>query len=217
VKDVVHLDDGVLAILEDRDAVVRRPEAAALHAIDDGERRDEEDEVEGGDEPAGFDDEGQCGDGGDAEPDERRQLQPRDERETAHAGQAAEQVEDVCAKRRPSGQLAPHALRDGDEERRYRGEEQRQEQRAFDGGDRVGRPAGKINGRRARQRDFEAQAIDRDDDAKQDRGKAGKQVAPPRGEQAAEANPEKAGEEDEVREIRQQPDICRHPTNQRGF
>ena len=30
VKDVVHLDDGVGLVLEDRDAVVRRPQAAAL-------------------------------------------------------------------------------------------------------------------------------------------------------------------------------------------
>ena len=47
VEDVVDLDDRVRAVLEQRDAVVRRPQAAALHAIDDQEGCEEQHHVHG--------------------------------------------------------------------------------------------------------------------------------------------------------------------------
>ena len=108
-------------------------------------------------------------------------------------------------------------MRHGDEQRGDRGEEQRQQQRALDRDHRFGGAAGEIDRRRARQRHFEPQAVDRDDHRELDQRKPHEQVAAPRGQQAAEADAEKAREEDEVGEIRQQPDVGRHPANQRGF
>ena len=109
-----------VVVLEDGDAVVRRPQAADFHAMDDRQRSGEQHDVDGGDPAAVLDDEGQRGRRGDAEPDARRQLEPRDQRERPDAGQAAEQIDHVGAQRRPSRQIAPHSMRDGDEQRRHR-------------------------------------------------------------------------------------------------
>ena len=47
VKDVVDLDDGVGAVLADGDLVVRGPERAASHDVDQDERKCEEPDVDG--------------------------------------------------------------------------------------------------------------------------------------------------------------------------
>jgi hypothetical protein len=183
----------------------------------DRQRRDEQHDVDRRDPAAILHDERQRRGHGDAEPDAGRQLEPRDERERGHAGQAAEQVDDVGAQRRPSRELASHAVRHGDEEDRHGDEEQRQQERALDRHDGRGRAAREIDRRRARQRDFQTQHVDREHQRELDHREPDEQVAPPRGEQAADADAEKAREENEVGKVGQQPDVSRHPANQRGF
>ena len=217
MKDVIHLDDRVGLVLEDRDAVVRRPQAAALHAVHDHQRRGEQRDVGRRDEPPPVEDERQRRGRGDAEPDDRRELQPRDEREGGHAREAAQQIDHVGPQRRPAGQLAAHAVRHGDEQRGNGREEQRQQQRALDRHHRLRGAAREIDRGRARERDLEPQAVDRDDHRELNQREPGEQIAPAAGEQAADADAEKAREQDEVRKVRQQPDVRRHPPNQRGF
>ena len=217
VKDVIHLDDGVRAVLEERDAVVGRPQAAALHAEDEQQRAGEQRQVGGGDELLSLPQQGRGRGARHAEPHQRRQLQPRHQRERGDAGQAAEKIDHICPERRTSRQLASHAMRDGGEERGDRDEQQRQQQRAFHRDDGVRGAAREIDRRGARQRDLEAQPIDRENQRELDQRKPDEEIAPPIGEQTADADAEEAGEQDEVGKICEQPDVGRQPANERGF
>ena len=65
--------------------------------------------------------------------------------------------------------------------------------------------------------DLEAEEIDDADHGGDERGEPAEQPGARRGEQAADADAEKAGEQDEVREVREQADVGRHPPDQRNF
>ena len=154
----------------------------------------------------------------DAEPHHRRQLEPRQQRERGHAGDAAQQVDRVGLKRRPRGQLAAHALGDGEEEQRDDDEEERQQHRALDGHDRCRRSAREVDVRRAgRDRHFEPQPVDGDDDDQLREWKPRDERSAPVGEQAAEPAAEEGRQQDEVGEVRQEPDVRRHPPNERDL
>src|SRR3954470_16844754 len=213
VEDVVHLDDGVVAVLEHGDPVVRRPQAAALHAEDNRQREREQREVGERNRTPPLHDERHGGGGRDAEPDQRRQLQPRDDRKAGDAGEAAEQVDHIGAKRRVPGQLHAHPMCDRHEQRGHRDEEQRQQQRAFNRHHRRRRAAREVDRRRARQRDFEPQPIDGDDHADEHDRKPCDELAAARGEQTADADAEKTREQDEIREVREEPHVGGHPAD----
>ena len=121
VKNVIHLDDGVVAILGHIDFVVRGPQAVATHAMNDDQRCGQQQERDNRLDrralrwsiaSAWNQVERQCGAKRDAEPRDRWQLQPRHQREGRDTGQAAEQVDRVGLQWRPRRQLAAHLLGD---------------------------------------------------------------------------------------------------------
>ena len=70
---------------------------------------------------------------------------------------------------------------------------------------------------RRRDRDLEPEEVDDGDDDRLEEREPGEQPHPRRGEQAADADAEERRQQDEVREIRQQPDVRRHPADQRDL
>ncbi len=64
--------------------------------------------------------------------------------------------------------------------------------------------------------DFQAEEVDGGDDQRLDGREPGEQRPHP-GQQAADADAEEGGEEDEVGEIGQEPHVGGHPANQRNF
>src|SRR5512138_2951625 len=111
---------------------------------------------------------------------------------SADASEAARQIDDVRTQRRVRRQLAGHSVRDRDEERGDRGKKQRQQQRALDGDDWRGRPARKVDRRSGGKRHLETQTIDRRDQRGERQWKPQRDVPPASGEQAPEADAEKA-------------------------
>src|SRR5207247_525844 len=61
------------------------------------------------------------------------------------------------------------------------------------------------------------QQVDGEDHGELDERKPDQQVPPPPRHQTPDADAEKACEQDEIGEVREKPDVRRHPTNQRGF
>ena len=97
-------------------------------------------------------------------------------------------------------------------------EEERQQHRAFDGHDRCRRPAREVDVRRAgRDRHFEPQPVDRDDDDQLRERKPRDQRSAPVREQAAEPSAQERRQQDEVGEVRQEPDVRRHPADERDL
>ena len=145
VEDVVHLDDGVGAVLADGDLVVRRPDRAARHDVDDDQRRRQQRDVDG--HRSDVAPERTAPSVGrrlarraaarrserDAEPPRRRQLRARKSRANAATpARLPARLMRVAAQRRQRRHLAPHALRQRREERRDDDEQQRQQHRALD-------------------------------------------------------------------------------------
>ena len=68
-----------------------------------------------------------------------------------------------------------------------------------------------------RNRDLEPEEVDRRDDRPPAAAGTRRRAARARRQQAADADAEKARQQDEVGEVRQQPDVGRHPADQRDF
>ena len=227
VKDVVDLDDRIGAVLADRDLVIRRPQRPACHHVNEAERQHQQRNVDADEHTArasespavrlAREQERHRRGEADPEPPRRRQLQPRDDGKEAHARQAAEQIQCVAAKRRQRGHLPAHALRERGKERRDDHEDQRQQHRAFDDDDLLGRAAREIDAARRLHRHFETEEVSGADNDRLQQREPGEQATPRRRDQAPDADAEKAGEENEVGEVRQEPDIGRHPPNQGDF
>ena len=79
------------------------------------------------------------------------------------------------------------------------------------------RAARKVDAASGRDRDFQPEEIHRGDHRRLHRGNHVEQARARRREQAANADAEEAREQDEVREIGEQPDVRRHPANQRNL
>ena len=65
--------------------------------------------------------------------------------------------------------------------------------------------------------DLEPEEVDRADHRRLQHREPREQPHSRRRQQAADADAEEAGEQDEVREVGQQPDVGRHPANERDF
>ncbi len=233
MKDVVHLHNGVRTLLADRNLVVRRPDRATGHHVDERERSREQCEIE---EDDGRGRGARCrldadavdwrfrgqqqrnrGSEGNAEPHGRRKLEPGNDAERNDPCQAAGEINRVCLEGRELRHFTAHALRKRHEQRRDDHEEQRQQHRALDDDDLCRGAAREIDAARRGYRDFQSKEIDGRDDDRLDQREPLEQPRARRRQETSETDAEKAGEEDEVREIRQQPDVGRHPSYQRNF
>src|SRR5262249_15387052 len=129
----------------------------------------------------------------------------------------AEQVDHVGAERRVRCQFLAHPIRDRDEQRGHRREEQRQQQRALHRDDRRRRSAREVDRRRARDRNLEPQPIDGENHRQLNRRKPSDEIPAARRQQAPNPDAEEACEQDEVREIREQTHVRRHPPDDGGL
>ena len=152
-----------------------------------------------------------------SKPPRRRQLQPRDDTEGHHAGKAAQQVDRVAAKRRQRRHLAAHALRQRGEQRRDDHEEERQEHRALDEHHRLLRSAREVDAAGCADTDLEPEEVHGKDHDGLEQREPDEEAYPRRREQAAHPDSQKAREQDEVREVPEEPDVRRHPANQRNL
>jgi hypothetical protein len=229
VEDVVHFHDDVVGLVLDGDLVVRRPDRAARHDGNEAQRYRQQDHTGGDRGPQrvpGRDDvlarlgpqqqrDGRRERG--AEPHGRRQLEPGDEREGGNTRKAAGEIDRVGPKRRQHGHLARHALRRGRQQERHRHEHDRQEERRLDDRDRFGRSAAEVDAARRGNCHLQPERIYRRDEGRHQDGKPRKEAHARGREEAPDADPEKRREQDEVGEVGEQPDVGRHPPNQRNF
>ena len=146
-------------------------------------------------------------------------LEPRHQRERRHAGEAAGEVDGVGAQRRQRGHLARHALRQRGEERRDADEQHRQQQRGLDGRHRVARAAGEVDAARRVDRGPRGgrSRHDRDDGQLQRADTRRRASGALRPSSAPMPMPRNDGEQDEVREVREQADLRRQPPDEGDF
>ena len=136
-------------------------------------------------------------------------------RERDDAGQAAGDVQRVGRQRRPRRHLPRHALRRGGEQRRHGDEQHGQQQRGLDRQHRIRGAAREVDAARRRNRDLEPERVDRADHRRHQRPGTTRTAATRAGaSRQPTPMPEKAGEQDEIREVRQQPDVGRHPADE---
>ena len=126
-------------LLADGDLVVRRPDGAARHHVDDHERRAQKQQIHrNAREPWRFgasriwrSQQRERRGEREPEPDRRRELQPRHDAERGDAREAAPEVGEVARERRERGHLAAHPLRERGKQGRDADEEQRKQSRAL--------------------------------------------------------------------------------------
>ena len=216
VEDVVDLHHRLLRLGEGGDLVVRRPHRPRREAVDDADRHRQHDDARDGQRPTLLEDEGQGGQRRNAEPHGGRQLQRRHQAEGCDAEQAAGQVPEVGAQRRRLiGHLLPHPLRQQHEEQRDGAKQHRQEPRALDGHHLLGRAAREVDaGGGLRHRDVDAHERHDAEQRRQHRRKPRQQSRADGRQQAADTDAEEARQQDEVREVGEQPDVGRHPADE---
>jgi hypothetical protein len=108
-------------------------------------------------------------------------------------------------------------LREAHKQARHDDKQPRQQHRALDEHDLVARPARKVNATGGLDPDLEAEEVDGGDDRDLNRREPREELPARPGQQTADADPQKAREQDEVGEVRQQPDVCRQPSNERDL
>ena len=218
VPDVVHLDHGLLPDRLHGDLVVRRPDRPALHVED--EPAGDHEAQHGGERPgrpALVAEERGGRHEGDDEPGTGRRLEPGGDGEARHAGQTAREIDGVGPQRRQRRHLGRHPLREGGEERRDAHEQHGQQQRGLDRGHGVARSAREVDAARCVDAHFQAKEIDRRDDAQQQRRVPEEERSLHPAQQRADADAEERGQQDEVREVREQANLSGQPPDERDL